>query len=50
MTDTTPAPALDFASRHIGPRPHDIDTMLAAIGYGSLAELIEAERPRPGSP
>jgi glycine dehydrogenase len=35
----------DFASRHIGPRPHDIDKMLAEVGVGSLDELIDQTVP-----
>ena len=35
----------DFASRHIGPRPHDIDKMLAEVGVGSLEELIDQTVP-----
>ena len=38
-------PALDFADRHIGPRQHDIDAMLAAVGYDSLDALIDAAVP-----
>lgn len=30
-----------FESRHIGPRPCDIDTMLTALGYSSLNQLTE---------
>ena len=29
-----------FASRHIGPRPHDVERMLASMGLGSLEELV----------
>jgi glycine dehydrogenase len=35
----------DFASRHIGPRPHNIDKMLAEVGVGSLDELIDQTVP-----
>ncbi|MDT7618306.1 MAG: glycine dehydrogenase [Pseudonocardiales bacterium] len=34
-----------FADRHIGPRPAELDTMLAAIGAGSLDELAAAAVP-----
>lgn len=34
-----------FADRHIGPDEHGIDTMLAAVGYPSLAALVEAAVP-----
>ncbi len=35
----------DFAARHIGPRPTDLDTMLAAIGAPSLDALIDETVP-----
>ncbi|WP_345604465.1 aminomethyl-transferring glycine dehydrogenase [Pseudonocardia adelaidensis] len=34
-----------FADRHIGPRPHEMETMLAAIGASSLDELAAAAVP-----
>ena len=34
-----------FADRHIGPRPDDIVTMVAAMGYDSLDALIDAVVP-----
>ena len=34
-----------FAGRHIGPRADERAKMLAAIGYGSIAELIDAAVP-----
>ncbi|MDT7709668.1 MAG: glycine dehydrogenase [Pseudonocardiales bacterium] len=34
-----------FADRHIGPRPAELDTMLAAIGAGTLDELAAAAVP-----
>ncbi|HEX4819185.1 MAG TPA: aminomethyl-transferring glycine dehydrogenase [Acidimicrobiales bacterium] len=34
-----------FASRHIGPSDADVDKMLAALGYGSLDELVAAAVP-----
>ncbi|HKY59469.1 MAG TPA: aminomethyl-transferring glycine dehydrogenase [Gemmatimonadota bacterium] len=42
----TPLPAPDaFASRHIGPRPEDLPTMLESMGYGDLDQLIDAVVP-----
>jgi glycine dehydrogenase len=35
-----PNPTETFADRHIGPRPADIDKMLATIGASSLDELV----------
>ena len=29
-----------FTSRHIGPRPHDVERMLASMGLGSIDELV----------
>jgi glycine dehydrogenase len=43
MSDTTPLGP--FASRHIGPRPHDIQTMLEAVGQQSFEALIDAAVP-----
>ena len=34
-----------FTSRHIGPRPHDVERMLASMGLRSLDELIEQTIP-----
>ena len=34
-----------FASRHIGPRPRDVEAMLGSMGLGSLAELIDQTVP-----
>jgi len=34
-----------FASRHIGPREHDVESMLQAIGTGSLDQLIDETIP-----
>ena len=37
----------DFANRrHIGPSPAEMDQMLAAIGVGSLEELIDQTVPK----
>jgi len=50
-TSTAPrveAPATDlseFVARHIGPRPEDIQAMLTALGYDSLADLMTATVP-----
>jgi glycine dehydrogenase len=35
-----PNPAETFADRHIGPRPDDVDKMLATIGAESLDDLV----------
>ncbi len=35
-----------FVSRHIGPRDHEIDTMLGKIGVASLDELIDQTVPK----
>ncbi|MGE3621074.1 MAG: glycine dehydrogenase, partial [Acidimicrobiia bacterium] len=40
------SPATTFADRHVGPRPSDVDEMLATLGVGSLAELIDQAVPR----
>ena len=34
-----------FVDRHVGPHAGDVDVMLAAIGYGSLDELVAAALP-----
>ncbi len=39
------APADQFASRHIGPRPDDVREMVSTLGYDSLDELIDAVVP-----
>jgi glycine dehydrogenase len=39
--DTTSA----FRSRHVGPRGHDIATMLAAVGVSSIDELVDQAVP-----
>jgi glycine dehydrogenase len=36
---------LPFARRHIGPDPDDVARMLAAVGYGSVEELMDAAIP-----
>jgi glycine dehydrogenase len=40
MTNLHPAPAHDFAARHIGPAPGEIAEMLEVIGAASLEALI----------
>ena len=40
-----PAPAETFADRHIGPDPDAVGTMLAALGYDRLEELVDAVVP-----
>ena len=32
---------MNFASRHIGPRPEDIEQMLETLGYTSMEDFIE---------
>ena len=44
-TLATLPPPDSFASRHIGPRPADIDAMLRVLGYDSLDELLDAVVP-----
>src|SRR5687768_2578635 len=39
-------PATTFADRHLGPRPEDVETMLAALGVATLDELIEQAVPK----
>ena len=34
-----------FSSRHIGPRPHDVQQMLGSMGFGSLDELVDQTIP-----
>ncbi|MFZ6002610.1 MAG: aminomethyl-transferring glycine dehydrogenase [Actinomycetota bacterium] len=38
--------ATTFADRHVGPRPHDIETMLAVLGVATMDELIEQSVPK----
>lgn len=48
MTTSTVTAGLradEFASRHIGPRGHDVATMLSTLGYGSLDELVDTAVP-----
>ena len=44
MTDPS-APHSPFVDRHIGLRPADIETMLAALGHDSLESLMAAAVP-----
>ena len=32
---------MNFASRHIGPRPEDTEQMLEMLGYTSMEDFIE---------
>ena len=41
----TQSPLAQFADRHIGPAPDDVDTMLDVLGFSSLADLISAAVP-----
>ncbi|MEO5588794.1 MAG: aminomethyl-transferring glycine dehydrogenase [Gemmatimonadaceae bacterium] len=43
--ERTLRPAESFVPRHVGPDAADIDAMVAAIGFGSLDELIDATVP-----
>ena len=49
MTETRPLDAIemrdDFASRHIGPTPRDIEAMLEVIGVPTLDELLDRTVP-----
>jgi len=46
MPDAPPAQdAAPFTSRHIGPRPDERDKMLAALGLGSMADLVDQAMP-----
>ena len=49
MTDPNALPlphvARDFAARHIGPSPHEIQQMLDAVGVGSMETLIAETLP-----
>ena len=49
MTDTRPLDAIemrdDFASRHIGPTPRDIEAMLEVIGVPTLDDLLDRTVP-----
>jgi glycine dehydrogenase len=45
QVDTALAPPESFIPRHIGPSAEDIEKMVAAIGFSSLDELIDATIP-----
>jgi glycine dehydrogenase len=40
-------PLNEFAARHIGPRPDDVESMLDALGFKSLDAFIDAVIPEP---
>jgi glycine dehydrogenase len=40
-----PQPAIDFARRHIGPSPHDIEAMLQIVGAPSVEALMSETLP-----
>ena len=40
-----PSPATTFADRHLGPRPDDVERMLAVLGVATLDELIDQAVP-----
>ena len=42
----TPQPATTFADRHLGPRPDDVERMLAVLGVATLDELIDQAVPK----
>jgi len=42
---SAPSPALTFADRHIGPRPSEMQTMLATLGVASLEQLVDKAVP-----
>src|SRR4051812_10445001 len=44
-TSKLPEPATNFARRHIGPSPRDIDAMLESVGAKSLAALMSETLP-----
>jgi len=39
-------PATTFADRHLGPRPEDLEAMLAALGVSTLRELVDQAVPK----
>ncbi len=45
--DKSAEPATDFARRHIGPSPRDVDTMLKLVGAPSLDALMSETLPLP---
>ncbi|WP_404286701.1 aminomethyl-transferring glycine dehydrogenase [Glutamicibacter arilaitensis] len=45
ITQTSASTSSEFVSRHIGPRPDDVNHMLQTLGYSSLNELIDTAVP-----
>ncbi|MGP5256642.1 aminomethyl-transferring glycine dehydrogenase [Glutamicibacter ardleyensis] len=45
ITQTSASTSSEFVSRHIGPRPADVNHMLSTLGYSSLDELIDTAVP-----
>ncbi len=45
MTIETTTQAAPFVARHVGASPEDLQAMAQAVGYGSVAELIDAVVP-----
>jgi glycine dehydrogenase len=45
MATADRSPALVFADRHLGPRPEEVDAMLATLGVSSLDQLVEQAVP-----
>ncbi|MEX2292435.1 MAG: aminomethyl-transferring glycine dehydrogenase [Acidimicrobiales bacterium] len=43
---TERSPASTFADRHLGPRPEEVDAMLAVLGVATVDELIEQAVPK----
>ena len=43
---TLPSPAVTFADRHLGPRPEDVERMLAVLGLVTLGDLIDQAVPK----
>ena len=41
-----PQPATTFADRHLGPRPEDVERMLAVVGVDTLDELVGQAVPK----
>ena len=42
----SPSPATAFADRHLGPRPEDVERMLATLGVATLDELVDQAVPK----
>ncbi|MGQ0832717.1 MAG: aminomethyl-transferring glycine dehydrogenase [Microthrixaceae bacterium] len=43
---TTRQPATTFADRHLGPRPEDVERMVATLGVATIDELVEQAVPK----